>query len=130
MDFTRRAAAAGWSSWYVPDANLLHDAGASTGATGGHELERRIPEYWFESRRRYFLTHHGRLGLLAANLAWLFGNGTYQLRRLLGAPRKDPPHFYLDFLRFNLLGQRGFLGEPPCSETPESSSSRRTKASA
>jgi GT2 family glycosyltransferase len=54
VDLALRAARAGWESWYVPAARVVHEAGASTGATGGRELERRMPRYWFESRRRYF----------------------------------------------------------------------------
>ena len=130
VDLTRRAEAAGWPSWFVPGARLVHDAGAATGATGDAALERRVPEYWFASRRRYFLRYHGFLGTLAIDLAWLAGSTLHQLRRLLGSARKDPPHFFFDFLRYNLLGQRGFLGDSPCSEIPASSSSPGTKASA
>ena len=107
VDFMRRAHAAGWPCWYVPGARILHDAGAATGATGGSELERRMPAYWFESRRRYFLAHHGRLRKLAADLAWAGGNALWNLRRLLTrAPRQEPRRFFWDFVGFNLLGLR------------------------
>lgn len=106
VDLSLRAARAGWESWYVPEANVLHESGASTGATGGHELERRMPAYWFESRRRYFLKNRGRLVCLAADLAWTAGNSLWNLRRWLSrAPAKEPPGFWSDFVRFNLLGR-------------------------
>ncbi len=107
VDLCLRAARAGWPSWYVPSASIVHDAGAATGATGGRELGRRMPRYWFESRRRYFLKNRGRAVCLAADLAWAFGNALWNLRRALsGAPRKEPIRFWSDFVRFNLLGLR------------------------
>ena len=108
IDFCRRAALAGWPTWFVPEASIVHEAGTSTGATGGRELEREMPRYWFESRRRYFLKHRGRLTCLAADVAWVAGNTFWNLRRVLTRqPRRDPLHFYRDFVRFNLLGDRG-----------------------
>ncbi len=106
VDLAWRAARAGWESWYVPAARILHEAGASTGASAGRELERRMPRYWFESRRRFFLKCRGRAVCLLADLAWAGGNGLWNLRRWLSrAPRKEPLGFWGDFVRFNLLGQ-------------------------
>jgi GT2 family glycosyltransferase len=108
VDLCLRAARAGWETWYEPAASIVHDAGASTGATGGHELGRRMPRYWFESRRRYFLKNRGRLACVAADLAWVLGNTFWNVRRALtGAPRQEPPRFYRDFVRFNFLRGRG-----------------------
>jgi N-acetylglucosaminyl-diphospho-decaprenol L-rhamnosyltransferase len=106
VDLALRAARAGWESWYVPAASILHDAGASTGASAGRELARRMPRYWFESRRRYFLKNRGRVVCLVADLAWAGGNLLWNLRRALSrAPRKEPLGFWSDFVRFNLLGR-------------------------
>jgi hypothetical protein len=107
VDLSLRAARAGWESWYVPAASIVHEAGASTGASAGRALERRMPRYWFESRRRYFLRNRGRLVCLAADLAWTLGNALWNVRRVLArAPRRDPVGFWSDFVRFNLLGLR------------------------
>jgi len=107
VDFLRAARRAGWPTWYVPASRIVHDAGASSKVTGGNELERRMPLYWFESRRRYFLKNHGRAYKLAVDLAWLAGNAVFQLRRRLRAtPAQEPRGFFLDFLRFNLFGRR------------------------
>ncbi len=106
VDLSWRAKGLGWESWYVPTAHVLHEAGAATGASAGRELARRMPPYWFESRRRYFLKNRGRLVCLLADLAWAGGNALWNLRRLLSrAPRKEPLCFWSDFVRFNLLGQ-------------------------
>jgi GT2 family glycosyltransferase len=106
VDFSRRAEQAGFESWFVPAANLLHESGASTGVTADRGLERRMPAYWFESRRRYFLKHRGRLVCLLADLAWATGNVLWNLRRWISrAPRKEPIGFFADFVRFNLFGR-------------------------
>lgn len=110
VDLARRAEAAGFESWFVPTAGLLHECGASTGASGDRALERRMPRYWFESRRRYFLKHHGHIVTFLADLAWTAGNALWNLRRWIQrAPRKEPIGFFRDFVRFNLLGRE--LGE-------------------
>lgn len=107
VDLMRRAGTAGWSTWYVPSARVAHDAGAATGASGDRGLERPVPRYWFESRRRYFVKNRGRLVAALASWAWVIGNALWNARRFVTrAPRKDPPHFFRDFVSFNLLGRR------------------------
>jgi GT2 family glycosyltransferase len=104
VDLHLRAARRGWQTWYVPAARVLHDAGASTGVTGERALESRVPAYWFESRSRYLRKNRGGLVKLAADLAWLSGSTLRKLRLLFARePRPDPPGFYRDFVRFNLL---------------------------
>jgi hypothetical protein len=110
VDLSLRAHRVGWESWYVPAATALHEAGAATGASAGREVTRRMPRYWFESRRRYYLKNRGRVACLLADLAWAGGNALWNLRRALtGAPRREPLGFWRDFVGFNLLGRE--LGE-------------------
>ena len=54
-DLCRRALAAGWSTWYVPESRVAHIGSASTG------MKRREPRpaYWFASRRHYLRKHDG-----------------------------------------------------------------------
>ncbi|MEW6074355.1 MAG: glycosyltransferase family 2 protein [Planctomycetota bacterium] len=107
IDHMRAARRAGWECWYVPAARIVHDAGAATGATGGAELERRMPAYWFASRRRYYLKNHGRLVTSLADLAWAGGNALWNLRRLITRePRREPRSFWRDFVGYNFLGIR------------------------
>src|SRR5207302_1648555 len=67
---------------------------------------RRRPQYWFDSRRRYFVKHFGVLGLLLADMLWLLGKSSLGLRRALrlgsGGTMKDPKGFALDLVRGDL----------------------------
>lgn len=100
VDFCRRARRAGWSCWYVADARVVHHEGSSTGIRDG---ARRRPAYWFASRRRYFTTAFGTLGLVAADLLWALGRASFIMRRAIGlggAKKLDqvPRRFALDLL--------------------------------
>ena len=80
-DFCLRAQRAGWSCWNVPQAEVIHFEGASTGI---NIPAQRRPAYWYASRRRFFLKAYGVTGLLAADLLWAIGRCTLLLRRSLG----------------------------------------------
>lgn len=104
-DLARRAHAAGWECWFVPQSRVMHLRGQSTGVTALDAGDRRIPGYWFESRRRYFLKHHGLRYALGADLAFLVGNLAGSLRkRLKGEP--IPRMLLRDALRASVLWPR------------------------
>ena len=65
----------------------------------------RRPGYWFLARRRYFLTHHGRVRTLLADLAWSLGHASYRLRRWPSSanPSNEPRLIFWDFIRFNFF---------------------------
>jgi N-acetylglucosaminyl-diphospho-decaprenol L-rhamnosyltransferase len=112
VDFLLRAKRAGFETYYVPDSRVVHHVGASTGVSDERRTARRVPGYWFDSRRRYFLKNHGALGAACADLAWLLGFGLYRLRqRVLPKPANDPPHVLEDFVR-NGVWRRGVSIEP------------------
>jgi N-acetylglucosaminyl-diphospho-decaprenol L-rhamnosyltransferase len=98
VDFFYRAAKAGWQTWYVPAAKVMHIEGAATGI----KSDKRRPQYWYDSRRRYFIKHHGLLGLVCADVLWGIGRFSYMFRRLLrlGAqePSADPKFLAWDLL--------------------------------
>jgi GT2 family glycosyltransferase len=103
VDFCTRAREAGWQVWYVPESCVMHHEG---GATGIKSRGRR-PAYWYASRRRYFVKHFGRGGLLRADALWAAGRASLAARRLLrlggaGAER-DPQHFAFDLLWGDLV---------------------------
>ena len=89
-DFARRAAAAGFECWYVPESRIVHYCGQASGVTQVDGSIGRVPRYFYESRRRYFTKHHGRLYAIGADLAWLFGGLLRGGRWLVGAPRVHP----------------------------------------
>ena len=54
VDFAKRAAAAGWETWYVPASEAMHEGMGS--ARGQYSVEARKQR----SRRAYWIKHHGR----------------------------------------------------------------------
>lgn len=78
-DLCRRAADAGWQTHYVVESEVEHIGSASTGM----KTWQRVPDYWYDSRRRYFEKHHGRTGALWATGATLAGEAIWRLRCLV-----------------------------------------------
>jgi GT2 family glycosyltransferase len=108
VDFCLRARRAGWSCWYVPGSRVVHLVGQSSGVTDTKRPPRRVPPYWFASRRHYFEKNHGRLYTLSADVTWTLAHGLWRLRRRLQRkPDTDPPHLLGDFIRFSFLGPAG-----------------------
>lgn len=100
VDFCRRARQAGWQCWYVPDSQVIHLEGASTGI---RTTAKRRAVFWYDSRRRFFVKHYGITGLIAADLLWSTGRLSFLLRRglSLGArnhENNDPKWFMFDLL--------------------------------
>jgi GT2 family glycosyltransferase len=56
VDFAKRAADAGWETWYVPASEAVHEGMGS--ARGQYNVEKRKQA----SRRKYWIKHHGKLG--------------------------------------------------------------------
>jgi len=103
-DFCLRARRAGWLCWYVPASRVVHLVGQSSGVTDSKRPAKRVPRYWFESRRRYFRKNHGWLYALLADSAWTLGFALWRIRRQLQRkPDHDPPGLLWDFVRFNFL---------------------------
>ena len=103
-DLCRRAADAGWQTHYVVESLVLHVGSVSTGM----KTWKRAPDYWYDSRRRYFEKHHGRIGALCATAAYLAGAGIFRLRCLLAWRKPDTPPGHLSHLtRHALRAQPG-----------------------
>jgi len=106
-DFCYRAKQAGYSTWYVPESRVMHIAGQSTKVDERNAARKRMPHYWFESRRRYFAVTYGVqrammidiVALLAHSLGWL-------KRILLLRTRTAIPHFLRDLARHSVLWPR------------------------
>jgi N-acetylglucosaminyl-diphospho-decaprenol L-rhamnosyltransferase len=107
VDFLLRAKRAGFRTYYVPDSRVVHHMGASTGVTDEKQPPRRIPTYWFESRRRYFLKNHGVAHAVLADAAFLGGRAIHKLRLVLAPKNKrpDPPYMLRDYLQNSVLAR-------------------------
>lgn len=107
LDFCLRAVRAGWPSHYEPASRVVHLVGRSTGVTVHRRPERR-PRYWFDSRRRFFAQHYGRLPRASMDLIWVLTYPLWYFRaRLQRKPIADPPWLWWDFLRHSVFW-RGF----------------------
>jgi GT2 family glycosyltransferase len=77
VDFAKRAAVAEWETWFVPRSEALHEGMGS--ARGRYSVERRKQE----SRRKYWIKHHGGLWY-AALVAALVGRYIFYLAIVIG----------------------------------------------
>ncbi|WP_335751872.1 glycosyltransferase family 2 protein [Sulfitobacter sp.] len=90
-DLCLRAARAGWSCWYVPDSRVVHIGSVSTGM----KIKRRMPSYWYDSRRHYFIKNHGRVYAITALFAHLAGGILHRLRSGIAGRRPQDPNWFL-----------------------------------
>ena len=107
VDFCLRARRAGWPCWYVPASRVVHLVGQASGVTDEKKPKKRRPAYWFESRRRYFLLHSGRVGTFLADTFWVLGHALYKATVVARKkPANDPEKLLGDFVRHNFLRMR------------------------
>lgn len=85
-DLCHRAKKAGWKIAFVLDASVAHIVGVSTGVKN---LKRRTPGYMLDSRRHYFLKHHGRAYLWASNFCHAAGLASFRVRRRLQSKKEQ-----------------------------------------
>lgn len=103
-DYCLQASRNGWQCWYLPNARVIHIAGQSTGVTGKEKNHRRIPGYWFESRRRYFVKNHGRLYAILTDVTWILAFISGKIRRWIQRkPYTDRPFLLSDFWKHSAL---------------------------
>ena len=116
-DFCLRARRAGFSTWYVPESRVMHVGGQSTGVTERNTAPRRLPSYWFDSRRRYFAKAFGKRHAIAIDLVVVVAYPLGWLKRFaLRQLRQSVPHYYRDFIRGSALRARNRdfgLEDPP-----------------
>lgn len=113
-DFCLAAKRAGWPCWYVPEAKVVHVAGQSTGVTVRDQRPPRRPDYWFESRRRYFMKNHGFLYAATADIAHIGGLAFKRARRKIQGREDDgPPELLGDLWRNSVIWRKNRAIEPP-----------------
>jgi N-acetylglucosaminyl-diphospho-decaprenol L-rhamnosyltransferase len=104
VDFCLKAARAGWPCWYVPTSRVIHLVGQSSGVTKESPHRKRLPRYWFEARKRFYVTNHGRAKTLAANTLYAIGYSIYKVRCLIQRKPDPTPRWMLwDLIRYNFL---------------------------
>lgn len=98
VDFCLQAQRAGWPCWYLPESRVVHLVGQSSGVTDTKRPPKRLPTYWFNSRRYYFLKNHGWFYTALTDAVFILGLSLLNLRRLIQRkPNTDPPQLLSDF---------------------------------
>lgn len=121
IDLAKRTRAAGWKVYFVADVGVGHVGGLSTGFK---DETRRMPRYWFDSRRRYFVKHHGRLYAAGCDMAWICGHAILKAKnQLLARPSQDRPNVGRDFVRYSIANLL-----KPAPEAEQNASRKRTLA--
>jgi len=104
MDFCLQAKKAGWNCWYIPESRVVHLVGQSSGVTDTKSPPKRLPKYWFDSRRYYFTKNYGQLYAAITDIIWILSFITWRVRRQLqNKPDSDPPQLLQDFIRYSVL---------------------------
>lgn len=99
-DFLLNAARAGLQCWYFPESRVIHIAGYSTGVTSRGVKAKRLPSYWFESRRRFFIKNFGLPYAIAADVAYLSGTALFKVRmRISRRTDETTPYLLRDLLQ-------------------------------
>jgi GT2 family glycosyltransferase len=107
-DLCRRAARAGFATWYFPESRIMHIMGQSTNVViEAWSAPKRLPGYWFESRRRYLAASLGTPAAMLADLLVLLAYPVGYLKQiLLGRARATVPHYLRDVWRHSILRPR------------------------
>jgi N-acetylglucosaminyl-diphospho-decaprenol L-rhamnosyltransferase len=116
-EFCFRAKRAGFEIWYVPDSRVTHIAGQSTKVTERNVALRRLPSYWFDSRRLYFTLTRGPFYAALADVFAVSAGMLGHLKRvLLRRTAESVPYFLRD-----LLAHSVFLSPRSTSSSGEAS---------
>ena len=102
-DLCRRAKRHGWNTVYVKESSVSHIGSASTGM----KEWRRIPSYWLDSRRHYFIKNHGIAYYYLATFIRIIGGLLHKIKtNILRKISSQPEGFLYDLtvhtLRFRI----------------------------
>lgn len=73
VDLMRALNDAGWETWHLPSAKVIHAEGIATGVKSNEGIRRRRPAYWYDSWYYYFRKNHGVVYALSTALVWMLG---------------------------------------------------------
>jgi N-acetylglucosaminyl-diphospho-decaprenol L-rhamnosyltransferase len=103
-DFCYRAKQVGFPTWYVPESRVMHIMGQSTTVTDPSIGPKRLPSYWFESRRRYFAMTYGIGPAIRIDIVALFAFSIGLVKRVArGRLHTITPYFIRDLIRHSVL---------------------------
>jgi GT2 family glycosyltransferase len=106
-DFCYRAKRAGFPTWYVPESRVMHIAGQSTKITERDAGPKRLPIYWFESRRRYFVMTFGIARAIVIDFATVIAYSLGMMKRVaLRRTNTAIPHLIRDLIRNSAVWPR------------------------
>ena len=113
-DFCLRAKRLGFQTWYVPASRVMHIAGQSTKVTEREAEARRLPPYWFESRRRFFVMAYGLSYAILADLCAVLARAIGAIKRFCLRQRSGGvPHFITDVMQHSVIWPRNRRGVEP-----------------
>ena len=111
-EFAKRASLVGSSAWYVAGSRVMHIAGQSTGIARGSAPRNRLPEYWFASRRTWFLRTRGTLGAMIVDVLAVIAHVLGECKRMiLCRPAHRPTYYVRDLLRHSPIWRANRLSE-------------------
>jgi len=123
LDFFIKLSRAGYETWYVPASRVMHISGQSSGITA-RDRKGPLPEYWFESRRRYFAKTYGVPYAMLTDAVCIPAYVLGRLKRqLVGRGNENIPGFTRSLLKHSALLNPLREVEPPVEYTRPSSSS-------
>jgi N-acetylglucosaminyl-diphospho-decaprenol L-rhamnosyltransferase len=100
VDYCHRIRNAGWKVVSVANAPVTHIGSVSTGLD---DETKSMPQYWFDSRYRYFRKHHGRGYAAVSDVAFLMGNLLYLAKKKAqGEKATLRPKLLSNFARFSV----------------------------
>lgn len=106
-DFCYRAKQAGFATWYVPESRVMHIQGQSTTITDPNIGPKRLPSYWFDSRRRYFAMTFGVARAVGIDIVALFACCVGVAKRALTGHRQSAtPRFIRDLIHHSVVWPR------------------------
>jgi hypothetical protein len=99
VDFCFKAKKHGYSTHYIKESVISHYVGASTDITN---VKQAKPQYWFDSRRRFFIKNYGLTSAYLADFNHLVGIVFFKIKQKIKAAEDDtPPNYLRDFIKFS-----------------------------
>ena len=95
VDFCRRAKNAGFKIVNWPSARVVHLRGQSSGLKKKQLEQKRLPEYYYKSRSRYFTQFYTVAGWWMSNLCWLVGRAISRPKELLLRRKRSVPEYQI-----------------------------------